>query len=209
MKVDSRQLMKLFCEDRKLNISSAYLRPGFAFGGSCLPKDVRALTYYGRTLDVSTPLLSAILPSNRVQIDHALDMIYASGKKSIGLMGLSFKEGTDDLRESPIVTMAERLIGKGYDLRIYDRNVKMASLVGANRDYILNHIPHIGRLLVEDPEVLFARSDVVVLATAERDFGNITSANKAGKLLVDLIGIWGFTEDNDNASHRGYEGIAW
>lgn len=209
MGVDSRRLMELFCEDRKLNISSTYLRPGFAFGGSCLPKDVRALTYQGRLLDVNTPVLSAILPSNRVQIDHALSVICNTGKRKVGLMGLSFKEGTDDLRESPIVTLAERLIGKGYEVHIFDRNVKLASLVGANRDYILNHIPHIGRLLVDDPRTLFERADVVVLATAEKDFGELARRYGSVKQLIDLVGTWGLADDLEGVDRERYEGIAW
>lgn len=209
MAVDSRQLMAVFCEDRKLNISAAYLKPGFAFGGSCLPKDVRAVTYQGRSLDVDTPLLSAILASNRVQIDNALAMIVASGRRRVGLMGLSFKEGTDDLRESPIVTLAERLIGKGYQLSIFDQNVKLASLVGANKDYILNLIPHIGRLLVTDPETLFAQSDVVILATAEKDFGELARRLGRGKIVIDLVGVWGLNEGSKTLDCERYEGIAW
>ena len=209
MGVDARKLMQLFCEDKKLNISTTYLRPGFAFGGSCLPKDIRAVTYQGRSLDVNTPVLSAILASNRVQIDHALSMIYASGKRRIGLLGLSFKEGTDDLRESPIVTVAERLIGKGYEVHIFDRNVKLASLVGANRDYILNHIPHIGRLLVNEPATLFERSDVIVMATGEKEFGDLVQSFGRDKLVVDLVGTWNLTDGANALDNEHYEGIAW
>jgi GDP-mannose 6-dehydrogenase len=206
MGVDSRKLMQIFCQDKKLNISNTYLRPGFAFGGSCLPKDVRAVTYQGRLMDVDTPVLSAILPSNRVHIDHALAMIHASGKKRIGLMGLSFKEGTDDLRESPIVTLAERLIGKGYELHIFDRNVKLASLVGANRDYILNHIPHIGKLLVDDAQSLFDKTDVIVLATGEKEFGSLVKDLPASKPIIDLVGAW---SEQFSDTREGYDGIAW
>jgi GDP-mannose 6-dehydrogenase len=209
MGIDSRQLMKLFVQDTKLNVSPAYLRPGFAFGGSCLPKDVRALTYQGRLLDVDTPVLSGILASNRVQIDHALNMIMGQGKKKIGFMGLSFKEGTDDLRESPVVTLAERLIGKGYELCIYDRNVKLASLVGANRDYILNHIPHIGRLLLNDAESLFQSADVVVMATGEKDFGELLRKHGSGKTVIDLVGVWNNSDRAAATSVEGYDGIAW
>lgn len=207
--VDSRKLMGLFCEDRKLNVSSAYLRPGFAFGGSCLPKDVRALAYHGRSLDVDTPVLSAILASNRVHIDHALSMIYATGKRRVGLMGLSFKEGTDDLRESPIVTLAERLIGKGFELHIFDRNVKLASLVGANKDYILNHIPHIGRLLVAEPATLFDNADVIVMATGEKDFGEIVGRHRRDQPVIDLVGTWELSDGQDTPDRGRYEGIAW
>ncbi|MBV8146488.1 MAG: UDP-glucose/GDP-mannose dehydrogenase family protein, partial [Gammaproteobacteria bacterium] len=164
MGVDGRHVMRLFCTDTKLNVSSAYLRPGFAFGGSCLPKDVRALTYQGRLLDVDTPVLGSILASNQLHIAHALSMIHASGRRRIGLLGLSFKEGTDDLRESPIVTLAEQLIGKGYELLVYDQNVRLASLLGANREYILNHIPHIGRLMVDSAAELLEHAEVIVVA---------------------------------------------
>src|SRR5262249_42247351 len=163
MGVDGRQAMRLFCMDTKLNLSSAYLRPGFAFGGSCLPKDVRALTYQGRLLDVDTPVLSSILASNQAHIAQVFSMIRATGRRRIGLLGLSFKESTDDLRESPLVALAELLIGKGYELSVYDRNVRLASLLGANREYILNQIPHIGRLLVDRPEQLFDQCEVVVV----------------------------------------------
>jgi GDP-mannose 6-dehydrogenase len=208
MEIDGREVMRLFCQDTKLNISPAYLRPGFAFGGSCLPKDVRALTYQGRLLDVDTPVLSSVLASNQVQIAQALSMVSATGKKRIGLMGLSFKEGTDDLRESPIVTLVEQLIGKGYELTIYDRNVKLASLVGANKDYILNHIPHIGRLLVEDFATLDAKSEVIVMATGEKGFGDMVRATcAADKPVVDLVGIWKLPGQEPAMSC--YDGIAW
>jgi len=209
MSVDSRALMRLFCMDTKLNISPTYLRPGFAFGGSCLPKDVRALTYQGKLLDVETPVLSSILASNQVQVERALMLIRGSGHRRVGLLGLSFKEGTDDLRESPIVTLAEQLIGKGFELLIYDRNVKLASLVGANRDYILNHIPHIGRLLVDDSAELFAASDVVVIATAEKEFAGLIARNGSGKVIIDLVGTGDFSNPATLNALKSYDGIAW
>lgn len=209
MSVDSRALMRLFCMDTKLNISPTYLRPGFAFGGSCLPKDVRALTYQGKLLDVETPVLSSILASNQVQVERALTLIRGSGYRRVGLLGLSFKEGTDDLRESPIVTLAEQLIGKGFELLIYDRNVKLASLVGANRDYILNHIPHIGRLLVDEPAELFAASDCVVIATAEKEFAGLIARHGAGKVIIDLIGTGDFSNPATLNALKSYDGIAW
>lgn len=209
MNVDSRELMKLFCIDTKLNISPTYLRPGFAFGGSCLPKDVRALTYQGRLLDVETPVLSSILESNQIQVGRAMEMIRETGKKRVGLLGLSFKEGTDDLRESPIVTLVEQLIGKGYELLIYDSNVKLASLVGANRDYILNAIPHIGRLLVDEPATLFSQSDVVVVATAEKNFGEFIARHGAGKTILDLVGTAALPARNQPNAPGSYDGIAW
>jgi GDP-mannose 6-dehydrogenase len=209
MSVDSRTLMTLFCMDTKLNISPTYLRPGFAFGGSCLPKDVRALTYQGKLLDVETPVLSSIMASNQVQVERALTLIRASGQRRVGLLGLSFKEGTDDLRESPIVTLAEQLIGKGFEVLIYDRNVKLASLVGANRDYILNHIPHIGRLLVDDSAELFAASDVVVIATAEKEFAGLIARHGSGKVIIDLIGTGDFSNLATLNALKSYDGIAW
>jgi len=208
MGVDSRLAMRLFCMDTKLNISSAYLRPGFAFGGSCLPKDVRALTYQGRLLDVDTPVLSSILASNQLHIAHALALIRATGRRRVGLLGLSFKEGTDDLRESPIVTLAEQLIGKGYELAVYDQNVNLASLMGANREYILNHIPHIGRLMVDRPERLLEHADVVVIASAGREVAPLVATLAAGKPIIDLVGMWS-TAEGAGTAPEAYDGIAW
>jgi GDP-mannose 6-dehydrogenase len=203
--IDSRELMRLFCRDTKLNVSTAYLRPGFAFGGSCLPKDLRALTYKGKQLDVDTPVLSSVLASNQLQIAAAHRMIEAAGGRRVGLLGLSFKEGTDDLRESPIVALAEQLIGKGYELKVYDRNVQLASLVGANRDYILNHIPHIGRLLVGDVDALLSSVDVIVLATGEKEFGELAARSGPDQVVVDLVGIW----QGVAAGSGRYDGIGW
>ena len=208
MGVDARLAMRLFCMDTKLNISSAYLRPGFAFGGSCLPKDVRALTYQGRLLDVDTPVLSSILASNQLHIAHALAMIRATGRRRVGLLGLSFKEGTDDLRESPVVTLAEQLIGKGYELAVYDRNVRLASLMGANREYILNHIPHIGRLMVDRPEQLLEHAEVVVVASAEGEVRALLEKLPAEKSIIDLVGMRSAGE-GVGESRQTYAGIAW
>jgi GDP-mannose 6-dehydrogenase len=207
MDIDSRLAMQLFCMDTKLNLSSAYLRPGFAFGGSCLPKDIRALTYQGRLLDVDTPVLSSILASNQLHIAHALAMIRATGRRRVGLLGLSFKDGTDDLRESPVVTLAEQLIGKGYELAVYDRNVRLASLTGANREYILNHIPHIGRLMVDRLEQLLEHSEVLVVASAE--FASLLEKLPADKSIIDLVGAWKRPAGGDTARLQAYDGIAW
>jgi GDP-mannose 6-dehydrogenase len=209
MGVDGRQVMRLFCLDTKLNVSSAYLRPGFAFGGSCLPKDVRALTYQGRLLDVDTPVLGSILASNQIQIAHALAMIRATGRRRVGLIGLSFKEGTDDLRESPVVTLAEQLIGKGYELTVYDQNVRLAALMGANREYILNHIPHIGRLLVDRPEELLENSEVLVVAAASDEFRALLKSLPPEKSIVDLVGLWNTADGKSAPSVENYDGIAW
>jgi GDP-mannose 6-dehydrogenase len=209
MSVDSRTAMQLFCLDTKLNISTAYLRPGFAFGGSCLPKDVRALTYQGRLLDVDTPVLSAVLASNEAHVAHALTMIRATGKRRVGLLGLSFKEGTDDLRESPLVTLAEQLIGKGYELTIYDRNVRLASLMGANREYILTHIPHIGRLMVDQPQQLCDQADVIVLAVADAECTALLKALVPPKPVIDLVGAVTTVAPESMNLPEHYEGIAW
>ena len=209
MGIDARLALRLFCMDTKLNISNAYLRPGFAFGGSCLPKDVRALTYQGRLLDVDTPVLGSILASNQLHIAHALAMIRGTGRRRVGLLGLSFKEGTDDLRESPIVTLAEQLIGKGYELAVYDQNVRLANLMGANREYILNHIPHIGRLMVDRPEQLIEHAEVVVLASADRELAPLLAQLPAGRCVIDLVGAWNAAAGADTARPESYDGIAW
>jgi GDP-mannose 6-dehydrogenase len=209
MGVDSRVAMRLFCMDTKLNISNAYLRPGFAFGGSCLPKDLRALTYQGRLLDVDTPVLGSVLASNQLHIAHALAMIRATGRRRVGLLGLSFKEGTDDLRESPVVTLAEQLIGKGYELAVYDQNVRLASLMGANREYILNHIPHIGRLMVDRPEDLLEHADVVVVASADQESAALLDKLPAGKSVIDLVGISNAAQGTVTDRMPAYDGIAW
>src|SRR5437667_9482427 len=152
LNVDSHDVMEIFCRDEKLNLSSYYLKPGFAFGGSCLPKDVRALQYRAKQVDVDLPVISHILASNTLQIQHAVDEVLETGKKKIGLLGFSFKAGTDDLRESPMVILAEALLGKGLSLRIYDRNVLLARLVGGNKEYIENQIPHLSSLLCDTVE---------------------------------------------------------
>ena len=183
---DAQEVMRIFCMDRKLNISEAYLRPGFAFGGSCLPKDLRALLWAARSQDLHVPVLSSILPSNEQQIDQAVERVLATRKRRIGVIGLAFKPDTDDLRESPVVSVVEQLIGKGCDLRIYDRNVSMARLVGANRRYIEGEIPHIASLLCESPEDVVAHAEVIVLGGRTPEAAQARAVARADQVVIDL-----------------------
>ena len=183
---DAQEVMRIFAIDRKLNISDAYLRPGFAFGGSCLPKDVRALVWAARSQDLDVPVLSSILPSNEGQIDRAVERVLATHKRKVGVIGLAFKPDTDDLRESPVVALVEQLIGKGCDLRIYDRNVSMARLVGANRRYIEGEIPHISSLLCETPAEVVAHADVIVLGGRTPEAAAARAAAREDQVVIDL-----------------------
>ena len=203
--IDGHEVMDIFCKDTKLNLSPYYMKPGFAFGGSCLPKDVRALTYKARVSDIDVPILNAIIPSNQRQIEKGLSMIVEKGSKKIGILGFSFKAGTDDLRESPLVEVIERLIGKGYDIRLYDKNVKIASLVGANKDYILNHIPHISGLMVDSIDEVMVHADTVVIGNGAAEFRSIAENIPAGKNVVDLVRI----TDRRSLDEDGYDGICW
>jgi len=175
---DARQVMDILTRDSKLNISSAYMRPGFAFGGSCLPKDLRALTYFARTENIALPLLSSLIPSNQAQIDSALLDILVTEKRRIGIVGLAFKAGTDDLRESPALELAERLIGKGRELRILDPAVCQAKFVGANRQYIESKLPHLSRLLVARPFDLLKHSELIVVTQHVAGLDLIASASR-------------------------------
>src|SRR5216117_1662908 len=183
---DTQDVMRIFLMDRKLNVSQAYLRPGFAFGGSCLPKDLRALLYAARSADVPGPLLSAILPSNETQIRRGIEAVLETKKRRIGIVGLAFKQGTDDLRESPMVAVVEALIGKGCDVRILDRNVSIARLMGANRRYIEEGIPHIASLMCDGVDELLAHADAVVIGNADEDSARVLSAVTSRHVVVDL-----------------------
>ncbi len=187
LEIDAQKVMDIFCEDRKLNISSAYLRPGFAFGGSCLPKDLRALSYQARMHDLQLPILNSVLPSNEMQIARGLKQVMESGNSRIGVLGFSFKAGTDDLRESPMIEVIERLIGKGYDLRIYDRNVNIAALTGANREFILNRIPHISRLMVPETEDVLAWAQTIVIGNSDPEFKKVPQKLRADQCLIDFV----------------------
>ena len=202
--IDSHKVMDIFTQDMKLNISTKYLKPGFAFGGSCLPKDLRALNYKARVLDQDLPVLNAILPSNKEHVERGINMVMAQESKKVGILGFSFKAGTDDLRESPIVEVIERLLGKGYDLRIYDRNVNLAKLIGANRDYILNAIPHISNIMVDSIDEIMAHADVVVIGSDDPEFKNIPDIAREGQTVVDLVRIAHDFNENEN-----YHGLCW
>jgi GDP-mannose 6-dehydrogenase len=203
--VDSHELMEIFCQDTKLNLSSYYLKPGFAFGGSCLPKDVRALQYKAKELDLELPLISAILPSNRLQIEHALAQIIDTGAKRVGMLGFSFKAGTDDLRESPLVILAEALLGKGYELRIYDKYVSQARLVGANRDYIERQIPHLSSLLCQSIDEVVSASDVIVIGNRSEEFLQALGQVQEAQTVVDLVRV----PDSARPGRGRYDGICW
>ena len=205
LEIDSHEVMNIFMQDTKLNISSYYMRPGFSFGGSCLPKDLRALNYKGRRLDLNLPLLNSVLPSNSNHTERGINLIKKCGSKKVGILGFSFKAGTDDLRESPLVDIIEHLIGKGYDLKLYDKNVNLAKLVGANKDFILNTIPHISNLMVGTIQEILDHSDVIVIGNAAKEFTNILEVKRANQIVVDLVRI-GEQSTNDEI---GYDGMCW
>jgi GDP-mannose 6-dehydrogenase len=203
--VDSHEVMDIFCRDEKLNLSPYYLKPGFAFGGSCLPKDVRALQYRAKELDVELPVISHILPSNKLQIEQAFTQVMDTGKKNIGLLGFSFKAGTDDLRESPIVILAEALLGKGLSLKIYDKNVSLARLVGANKDYIEQQIPHLSSLLCNTVDEVVVGSDVIVVGNQSPEFVDALSQTRKGQIVIDLVRLPLY----GSLLQAEYRGISW
>jgi GDP-mannose 6-dehydrogenase len=203
--IDAHEVMKIFCQDQKLNISAAYLLPGFAFGGSCLPKDLRALAYRAKMHDLRLPIINSILESNEMQVARGSQLIMDKSHKRVGVLGFSFKAGTDDLRESPVIEVIERLLGKGYDLRIYDKNVNIASLMGANRDFILNRIPHISKLMVGAIDHVLEHAQTVVIGNKDPEFGNVAERLRKDQVLVDFVRI--------NVGRRSevgkYDGICW
>ena len=203
--IDSHEVMNIFCKDEKLNLSSYYMKPGFAFGGSCLPKDVRALQYRAKEVDLDMPVIQAILGSNRLQIQHAIDEIVDTGKKRVGLLGFSFKAGTDDLRESPIVILAEALLGKGYQLCIHDKNVSLARLVGANKEYINKQIPHLSSLLTESVDEVLDASDVIVVGNLAPEFGDALTRTRPDHIILDLVRV----KTPRDQIKGDYRGICW
>ncbi len=188
--VDAFQVMDLVCKDRQLNISPAYLKPGFAFGGSCLPKDLRATLYLAKTRDVEVPMLGNVLASNRMHVEHAIAKVLALGRRRVGMIGLSFKTGTDDLRESPLVLIAEQFIGKGLNLLVYDPEVHLSRLLGANRRFIEQHVPHIGSLMREDIESVIGESDVLVVGLSDtKIFDALARYVREDQIILDLVNI--------------------
>ena len=203
--IDGQELMSLFCRDQKLNISPVYLRPGFAFGGSCLPKDLRAVVHHARKYDVNTPVLGSILDSNQTQINKGIAMIEHTGAKRVGVLGLSFKPGTDDVRESPIVPLIETLVGRGFQVQVYDDTVQPDRLVGANRKYIEQTLPHIMSLMKKSFEEVVASSQVLVIANGSKQFQEVPAMCGPEQTVIDLVGI----AKTESPSSCQYEGICW
>ena len=203
--LDGREVMKIFCQDTQLNISAAYLRPGFAFGGSCLPKEVKGFLTLARELNVPIPVLGGLLDSNEAHINRAYDLIARDGRRKVALFGLAFKPGTDDMRDSPLVALAERLLGKGFELSIYDRFVKLSRLLGKNKEFIEREIPHLDRLLRESPESALLDAEVVVIGHADVQVRQIIMDKAQGRRIVDLSGY----ADLSNVRGTEYEGICW
>jgi GDP-mannose 6-dehydrogenase len=204
MAIDSHEVMSIFCQDTRLNLSPAYLRPGFAFGGSCLPKDLRALTYQAKLLDLESPVINAVLRSNHSHFVVAVRKITSLNKKRVGFLGMSFKADTDDLRESPLVEMIETLLGKGYAIRVYDKNVSVARLVGANKRFMDEHIPHLSSLLVDTPEELVDHAEVLVIGHASPELPTILGKMRADQFVVDLVAA-----AKNMALTPTYEGLCW
>jgi GDP-mannose 6-dehydrogenase len=203
--IDSHHVMEVFCLDEKLNLSAYYLKPGFAFGGSCLPKDLRALLYHANRMDVEAPVLQAVLPSNELQIKHGFELVRRTGLKKIGVLGFSFKAGTDDLRESPLVELIEMLLGKGHQVKIFDRNVTLARLTGANRAYIEREIPHIATLMCGSIDEVLSESEVIVIGNNAAEFREAVAQTRADQIVIDLVRVAQSTEH----IAAQYEGICW
>lgn len=203
LNIDSHKVMEIFCKDKQLNISPYYFRPGFAYGGSCLPKDMKALKTLAHDHYVEVPVIEAIGESNELQKRRAVQLIMAQGKRKVGILGLSFKAGTDDLRCSPIVDVVESLLGKGFEIRIYDKNVKVSELTGTNKDFIMAKIPHLQHFVTDNLDAVCCQSDVLVVTNKEKEFAELL-AKYPNKIVVDLVRQW---KDVDYAGH--YEGLSW
>jgi GDP-mannose 6-dehydrogenase len=203
--VDGQEMMDIFCRDDKLNISRTYLRPGYAFGGSCLPKDLRALLYRAKECDTEAPLLDATLRSNNGQIQRAIQMVESTGRRKIGVVGLSFKAGTDDVRESPMVALIETLVGRGYEVGVYDPNVDPALLIGANRTFLERELPHIASLMHQDVGALVSSHEVIVIGHDDNDLEHVLTLTDSNHVVIDLVGIG----RSGNRGNGGYHGIGW
>jgi len=208
MGVDSHRVMELLTKDTKLNISPTYLRPGFAYGGSCLPKDLRAILYAMRQNDLELPMLESLPVSNGIQVQAGLDLVFAQQSRRIGILGFSFKEGTDDLRESPVVQLIEALIGKGYDLKLYDKNVNWAKVMGANRRYIESVIPHISQLMVETLGEVMDHADVLIVGNNSQEFAALTE-QPLDKVIIDLVRLPNMTAAWRESMAGRYHGVCW
>jgi len=204
--VDAQVVTEIFTSDTRLNISSAYLSPGFAFGGSCLPKDLRALTYKAKELDLKLPMLESLLPSNSEHVERAVEAVVRTNKRKIAQLGLSFKAGTDDLRESPQVQLVKRLLGEGYEIRIWDRDVSLGRLAGSNRQYIEEVIPHIGSLLSADLEEVLTWGEVVIIGNKSTKKDTLSRQLRADQIVIDLVNLDRALRPSGTAS---YEGICW
>jgi GDP-mannose 6-dehydrogenase len=203
LNIDSHKVMEIFCMDKQLNISPYYFKPGFAYGGSCLPKDSKALKTLASELFVSTPVINNIHQSNEIQKENALEIIMSKKKHKIGILGLSFKAGTDDLRNSPIVDVVERLLGKGFALAIYDKHVKLSELTGTNKEYIEAKIPHLQRFISNDLNQVMNESEVIVIANKEKDFEHLLE-EYPNKIIIDLVRMWKEVQYDGE-----YEGLCW
>lgn len=203
--IDGRQVMEIFCQDTRLNLSPAYLRPGYAFGGSCLPKDLRALTYRTKERDIEAPMLNSLLASNQTHIRRGIQLIERAGSKKVGVLGLSFKANTDDTRESPMVVLIETLVGRGYHVRVYDEHVHPDRLIGANREFLIRELPHIVSLMAESVDEVLADVDVVVIANGSKAFREVPAKLGAHQTLIDLIG----SVEHEELQQGQYEGICW
>jgi GDP-mannose 6-dehydrogenase len=202
--VDSHAVMNLVAKDKKLNLSSYYMKPGFAFGGSCLPKDVRALNYISKTNDLETPMLNSLMTSNEMQVKRALNFIFETGIKQVGFLGFAFKANTDDLRESPVVTLIETLIGKGYQVKVYDSNVYLSKLMGKNKDFLTQHIPHINNIFEAEIEKVIESSELLIIGNKAPEFEKGIESWLKSKKVLDLVRI-----KTELIHHPNYMGICW
>lgn len=204
LKIDSHKVMEIFCMDQVLNISPYYFKPGFAYGGSCLPKDLKGLQTLAHDLYVDVPLIQSIDKTNQLQINRAIDIIIESGKSKLAFLGLSFKQGTDDLRNSPAVSVIETIIGKGYEVDIYDKNVQLSKLTGTNKEYIDKHIPHLSKLMVNDLNKLIDEAEIIVINNREKEYVDALLETESNAIIIDMVRL-----PEPIRKRKGYVGINW